>query len=143
MAMEMIDNMKKDTLKIIEPSPKPIRWFFFWAGLIATIAYRIIIVLNLYSPLWVKISWYIGTVGFILYFGHRYNVARKRANLVKDYGLVKAVDNTYDIDPQKKIALHYLIQTSLTSKSRWNSAVIFILSVLALIVGIFLDIYGI
>lgn len=135
--------MKRDVLKIIEPSSKSVRWFFFWAGLIATIAYRIIIVLNLYSSLWVKVSWYIGTVGFILYFGHRYDVARKRANLVKDYGLVKAIDNAYDIDPQKKIALHYLIQTSLTSKSRWNSAIIFVLSFLALIVGIFLDIYGI
>ncbi|MBU2545353.1 hypothetical protein KKC65_02795 [Patescibacteria group bacterium] len=133
--------MKKDKLlKIIEPSPKPIRWFFFWTGIIATIAYRIIIFLNFYSPLWVKISWYIGTVGFILYFGHRFNVARKRAKLVRDYKLVQAIDETYDIDPQKKIALHYLVQTSLTSKSRWNSAIIFILSLAALIAGIYLDI---
>lgn len=129
-------------MKVIEPNPKPVRWFFFWAGLIATIAYRIIIVLNLYSSLWVKISWYIGTIGFILYFGHRYDIARKRANLVKDYELVKAVDNA-DIDAQKKTALHYLVQTSLTSKSRWNSAMIFILSLIALFVGIFIDIYGI
>ena len=136
--------MKKNKLlKIIEPSPKPIRWFFFWVGIIATVAYRIIILLNFYSPLWVKISWYIGTVGFILYFGHRFNVACKRANLVRDYKLVQAIDETYDIDPQKKMALHYLIQTSLTSKSRWNSAIIFVLSLAALIIGIFLDIYGV
>ena len=130
-------------LKVIEPSSKPIRWFFFWAGIIATIAYRIIILLNFYDPLWVKVSWYIGTIGFILYFGHRFNVARKRAKLVRDYKLVQAIDNTYDIDPQKKIALHYLVKTSLTSKSRWNSAIIFILSLIALIMGIYLDIYGI
>lgn len=141
MVTETIDNMKP--LKIIEPNPRPVRWFFFLAGLIATIAYRIIIILNLYSPLWVKISWYIGTIGFILYFGHRFDVARKRAQLIRKYKLVEAVDNTYDIDPQKKIALHYLIKTSLTSKSRWNSAIIFVLSVVALFIGIFLDIYGI
>ena len=129
-------------LKVIEPSPRPVRWFFFWAGLIATIAYRIIIVLNIYSPSWVRISWYIGTIGFILYFGHRYDVARKRANLVRDYSLVGALDKC-DIDSEKKQALHYLVKTSLTSKSRWNSALIFILSVLALIVGIVLDVYGI
>jgi len=130
----------KDSLKIIEPSPKPIRWFFFWTGLIATIAYRIIIVLNLYSALWVKVSWYIGTVGFILYFGHRYDVARKRANLVKDHDLVGALDNC-DIDSDQKQALHYLVKTSLTSKSRYNSALIFILSFLALIVALYLDIF--
>lgn len=129
----------KKILKVVEPNPKPIRLFFFWTGLIATIAYRIIIVLNLYDPLWVKIAWYIGTIGFILYFGHRYDIARKRANLVKDYDLVKTVDRVQGINPQKKEALYYLVKTSLTSKSRWNSAMIFILSLIALIVGIILD----
>ncbi len=130
-----------NSLKVIEPNPKLVRLFFFWAGLIATISYRIIIILNFYDPLWVKIAWYIGTIGFIFYFWHRYNVAKKRSNLVKDYDLVKEIDSIKDINPQKKIALHYLIKTSLTSKSRWNSAMIFILSVLALLVGIFLDFF--
>ena len=126
-------------MEVIEPNPKPVRLFFFWAGIIATIAYRIIIVLNFYSPLWVKVSWYVGTVGFILYFGHRYNIARKRAKLVEDYGLIEAVQKADGIDAKKKEALHYLVKTSLTSKSRWNSAIIFMLSVLALITGIILD----
>lgn len=133
----------KETLKIIEPNPKPVRLFFFGAGIIATVAYRIIIVLNLYSPLWVKIAWYIGTVGFVLYFGHRYNIAKKRANLVKDYKLIEAVDKADCINPQKKLALHYLVKTSLTSKSKWNAGIIFILSFAALLVGIFMDIYGV
>ncbi len=126
-------------MEVIEPSPKPVRLFFFWAGIIATIAYRIIIVLDRYSSFWMKVSWYIGTVGFILYFGHRYNVARKRAKLVEDYGLIEAVQQAGGIGAKKKKALHYLVKTSLTSKSRWNSAIIFMLSVLALITGIILD----
>ena len=133
---------EKESSKIIEPNPKPIRLFFFWAGIIATIAYRIIIILNLYSPLWVKIAWYIGTIGFILYFGHRFNIARKKAKLIQDYKLVEAIDNS-DIDPQKKLALHYLAKTTVTSKSRWNAGIIFILSFIALLIGIFMDIYGI
>lgn len=128
--------------KVIEPNPKPVRLFFFWAGIIATVAYRIIIVLNSYDPLWVKIAWYIGTVGFILYFGHRFDVARKRAKLVRDYNLVETVDKAQGIKPQNRVALRYLVKTSLTSKSRWNAAVIFILSVVALFIGIFMDIYG-
>jgi len=133
--------MNKDILKVVEPNPKPVRIFFFWAGIIATVAYRIIIVLNLYSPFLVKIAWYIGTIGFVLYFGHRYSVAKKRANLVKDYNLIGVLDNC-DIGPDQKQALNYLVKTSLTSKSRWNSGFIFILSVLALILGIILDIYA-
>ncbi len=127
-------------MEVIEPNPKFVRLFFFWAGIIATVAYRIIIVLNWYSPLWVKVSWYIGTVGFVLYFWHRFNVAKKRARLIKDYELIEAVDEIDRIDPQRKLALRYLVKTSLTSKSRWNSAIIFILSLLALFAGIFIDV---
>lgn len=133
----------KEALKVIEPNPKPVRLFFFWAGMIATVAYRIIIVLNLYSPLWVKVAWYIGTVGFVLYFGHRYDIAKKRADLVKDYKLIETVDKADCFDPQKKLALRYLVETSLTSKSRWNAGIIFILSLAALLVGIFMDICGV
>jgi len=127
------------SIKVVEPNPKPVRLFFFWVGIIATVAYRIIIVLNFYSPLWVKVSWYIGTIGFILYFGHRYNIARKRAKLVEDYNLIETVQQADFVDAQKKEALFYLVKTSLTSKSRWNSAAIFVLSLSALIIGIILD----
>ena len=131
----------KKELKVIEPNPKSVRLFFFLAGIIATIAYRIIIVLNFYDPLWVKISWYIGTVGFVFYFWHRYRVAKRRADLIERYELVKAVDEAKCINPQKRLALHYLVKTTLTSKSKWNSGLIFLLSFLALVVGIFLDLF--
>jgi len=112
------------------------RWFFFWAGIIATIAYRIIVVLD---ESWIKISWYIGTVGFVLYFGHRSHVQKKRAELVRGYNLVKIVNNLKKVKPDQKEALHYLVQSAITSKVRWNSLFIFWLSFLALIVGIFVD----
>ena len=132
-----------ESLKIIKPNPKPVRLFFFWAGIIATIAYRIIIVLNLYSPSWVKIAWYIGTIGFVLYFGHRFNISRKKARLIKEYDLVNTINNADCIDPQKKQILHYLIKTTATSKAGYNAAVIFFLSIAALLLGIFLDILGV
>ena len=65
---------------MLEPkaNPKIMREFYFWIGIIATVAYRIIIVLNFYSSFWVKISWYIGTIGFTIYFIHRYRISQKR-----------------------------------------------------------------
>ena len=137
--MENKKQVCKNNFKIIEPNPKPVRLFFFWAGIIATIAYRIIIVLNIYSAMWVKISWYIGTIGFVLYFWHRYDVARKRTKLIKEYNLIDVVDNL-EIEPQNKQALHYLVETNLTSKAKWNSGLIFILSLAALFLGIVLDV---
>ena len=41
------------------------RIWIFMVGVIATIAYRIVIILNHYSQFWVEVAWYIGTIGFI------------------------------------------------------------------------------
>ena len=79
-------------MEIIKPNTKLIRLFFFWSGVIATLAYRVIIVLSFYSPLWVKISWYIGTIGFIIYFWHRFDIQKKKSELVLDYKLIDAVE---------------------------------------------------
>lgn len=122
----------------IEPSPKYLRLFFFIAGIVATIAYRIIFLL---SPFWIEVAWYTGTIGFILYFGHRSIVEMKRANLVKEYNLIESLEKS-GIEENKKSALLYLIKTSLTSKARLNSAFIFFASVAVLILNLIMDMYS-
>lgn len=128
---------KHKITKGIEPSSKFWRLFFFLSGIVATIAYRIIFLLN---PLWIQIAWYTGTIGFILYFGHRWKVESKKAKLVRDYNLVKVLEKS-DIEEDKKSALLYLIKTSLTSKARFNSAFIFLLSLIVFIVSAVIDIF--
>lgn len=112
------------------------RWSFFIIGMIATIAYRVIIFAG---EIWTRIFWYVGTIGFVLYFWHRAEVDKKRANLVRENELVNVVSNLKRIKREQKQALIYLVKTSLTSKSRWNSLIIFWLSLLAFGVGIFYD----
>ncbi len=121
----------------LKPSPKYIRWFFFISGIIATIAYRIIFLLDSY---WIDVAWYIGTIGFTLYFWHRTTIETKRANIVKDYKLIEAIQES-DVQNEKKKALIYLVKTSLTSKARFNSAFIFIASLVVLISSLAIDIY--
>lgn len=111
------------------------RWFFFVWGMAATIAYRIIIFLQ--EP-WVKAMWYLGTVGFIFYFGHRAHVQKKRSELVLHNNLITTVSNM-KVAKEKKKALEYLVRTAVTSKSRWNSLLIVWLSVLALGVALIYD----
>ena len=112
------------------------RLFFFWAGIIATFAYRAIVVLD---ATWTQIAWYVGTVGFILYFGHRAYVQKRRSQMVVDNDLVSVVSKMKGVKKGKKEALSYLVRTAKTSKARWNSLFIFWLSVIALVVGVFFD----
>tara|TARA_Y100000310_G_scaffold341712_1_gene441754 strand:- start:1445 stop:1831 length:387 start_codon:yes stop_codon:yes gene_type:complete len=124
----------------VQPHSKILRSFFFWSGIIATLAYRVIIVLNFYSPFWVKVSWYIGTVGFAIYFWHRYDIQKKRSQLVRDHKLVELVKKTKCANGKQKQALHYIVKTTLTSKAKYNSLFIFTLSILVLIIGIIMDV---
>jgi len=115
------------------------RVFFFWSGIIATFAYRVIVILNIYSSFLVSVAWYIGTIGFILYFGHRAYVQKKRAELVRDNDLIGVVKRMKGVKKEQKMALDYLVKSAVTSKVRLNSLFIFWLSILALVVGIILD----
>ncbi|MEK7496788.1 MAG: hypothetical protein AAB657_02680 [Patescibacteria group bacterium] len=115
------------------------RAFYFWSGIIATIAYRIIIVFSNVDPIWLKISWYIGTIGFVIYFAHRFQVSENRAKIIDDQKLVSKIDSASSLSIDDKTALTYVLQSLKSSKERWNYIVIFVLSGLALIYGIFVD----
>lgn len=121
----------------MHPGPALLRIFFFISGIVATIAYRITPFL---SPLWVKICWYIGTVGFILYFWHRAHIETKRAKMVKDYNLIDAVEKS-GLEGDEKTTVSYLVKTSLTSKARFNSAFIVVVSLIALIASAAVDLH--
>lgn len=115
-----------------------VRNLFFWSGIIATVCYRAIIILNHYSNTISLIAWYIGTVGFIVYFWHRYIVSEKRVSLIKQHDLIEAVKHT-NLKPEQIEANEYILTTLLSTKEKWNYIVIFGTSVLAIIIGIYLD----
>lgn len=115
------------------------RYLMFTIGIMATIAYRIIVVLNHYSPVLVQISWYIGTIGFVWYFAHRFKVENRRDNLITNLNLVDKVRNKTDLDDKEREVLVYILSGLQTSLSKWNYIAIFILSSLALIYGFIQD----
>lgn len=123
----------------IHNDPKPLRLIYFWIGVIASFAYRAIIVLNFYDPIWVKVAWYIGTIGFIFYFWSRYRVVKQFDDLIEDQKLVSAVEKAKNITKDQKKALQHIVETLDTTKAQINYVIIFIFSAIALIVGLILD----
>lgn len=127
----------------IKTNPKYLRLFYFWSGVVATLAYRAVIVLNYYSTTWVKISWYIGTIGFIIYFIHRFDISKKRSDIIINHRLREKLDNNTldELNGEDKEALGYVLGTLISSKEKWNYYIIFISSALALIAGIIFDFF--
>ncbi len=125
-----------DDLKV---HSKPIRTFYLWAGIIATLAYRIIIVLTNTSDFWVKLSWYIGTIGFIIYFIHRYQISEKRAEIIKKYRLEEKTSQLENLSIEDKEAMKYIFHSLHVSSEKIIFIVIFFSSAVALLAGIYLD----
>ncbi len=122
----------------LKPHSPIVREFFFWSGIIATFAYRIIVVVNNYSHFWAQIAWYIGTVGFIIYFIHRYQISMRRAKLIKELDLERKIASSGLVESDRQ-ALEYILGTLKSSKEKWNFVFIFVASIVALIWGIYLD----
>lgn len=125
--------------------PKPhspfVRHLFFWSGIIATVAYRAVIFFNGHSKFWVSALWYLGTVGFIVYFAHRYQISERRAKLIRQAGLDGKIAKLDGLSPDDQTSILYIFQTLESSKEKINYIVIFASSGLALVASIYLDFF--
>jgi hypothetical protein len=115
------------------------RIWVFIVGIIATIAYRLVVVLNHYSQFWLEVIWYIGTIGFIWYFGHRFNVENRRDRLIAKLELIKKVEAGQQFNNEDKTALVYILKSLKTSLAKWNYIAIFVFSGLAMAYAIYVD----
>lgn len=134
--MKNIENKKS----LIVSSSKFYRRWMFVLGIIATIAYRIIVVLNGYNQIYVQISWYVGTIGFVWYFAHRFNVENRRDRLITDMGLEDKIRENKVLTDQERESLVYILGSLKTSLSKWNYIAIFFFSAIALIYGFLQDV---
>ena len=120
------------------------RILIFIVGIAATIAYRLIIVLNNYNnQFWVEVCWYIGTIGFIWYFAHRYRVENRRDKLIEKLELIKKMGANQSFKPEDKAALLYVLKSLETSLAKWNYIAIFLFSGLAMAYAMYVDLSAI
>ncbi len=121
-------------------APFKVRMFYFTLALLSIIAYRSIIILNNFSGFWVSLAWYVGTIGFAVYYVHRYQISKKRLAIIKTYKLDEKIKPLSVLGVRDKEALHYLLESLESSTERWNYLLTFSATILALIAGIIIDI---
>jgi hypothetical protein len=119
--------------------PKYIIYSFFTLGLISAIAFRAIIVLQRMEPAWIRPVWYIGTIGYFLFFLYRYFITRKRKKAIEKFELIEKVKaNACLTDNDRELVL-YLLSSIKTSLEDLNYAIIFLLSVITIIADLLLS----
>lgn len=120
---------------------KPVRLAYFWIGILATTAYRAIIFFSDANPALLKATWYVGTIGFVIYFAHRYQVSGRRARAIEEYRLTEKIPQLSELNPEERSALSYVLSTLRSTKEKWNYIFIFSTSAVALIAGAIIDFF--
>ncbi len=114
-------------------------WIFFIVGLVATIAIRAVTVLIHVDPLYGKIAWYVGVMGFFLFFIYKFRVNQKRSDLIKQKKLLDRISQKGPLDGHDYDLIGAILCSLTSRKERINYLFIFSLSAIAIILALYFD----
>jgi hypothetical protein len=112
--------------------PRYVIYSFFVLGLLSAVAFRSIIVFQHLEPSWVRPVWYIGTIGYFLFFLYRYMITKKRKRTIEEYRLLEKLKANACLADEDREAVLYLLSSIKLSLEDINYALIFILSIIAI-----------
>ncbi len=107
-------------------------YMFFMLGLISAIAFRAIIVFQHIEPRWVRSVWYVGTIGYFLFFLYRYMISKKRKHAIETFRLIEKLRGNACLEAEDREVVLYLLSSIRFSLEDMNYALIFILSIIAI-----------
>jgi hypothetical protein len=111
---------------------------FFAIGIISAFAFRFLIIFHHISPNLVRPVWYIGIIGYTLFFFYRYEISRKRKRAVNDFRLLDKLSGDECLKGEAREAAKYLCNSVTKSKEDINYLVIFVLSIATVIIDLVL-----
>jgi len=110
---------------------------FFALGIVSATAFRAIIFVQRFEPLWVRPVWYIGTIGYMLFFLYRFYIAEKRKKTIERFQLIEKVKANACLTDEDREIVIYLLSSLKRSPENINYLVIFIFSVIAVAIDIY------
>lgn len=112
---------------------------FFIIGLIAIIAVRAVTILEHIKPIYGKLAWYVGILGFFIYFAYKYNIEHNRSRLIKTGRLVDKVLQGGSIEKEDRQVIGAVLCALSSGMDRINYFIIFFSSAVVLIIALYLD----
>ncbi|MFO8241113.1 MAG: hypothetical protein R6T90_08955 [Dissulfuribacterales bacterium] len=118
--------------KVPTSYPEWVTWLAFGIGLTGAISLRLILIAKAYQPELVRVFWYIGVCGNMVFFLFRSYITHRRRRLITELGLINKLQQKCQLCSEDFHALHYLVSSIHSSKERWNYLVIFVCSLAAI-----------
>lgn len=114
-------------------------WIFFFIGMIATIAVRVVTVLMHFDPIYGQISWYIGIGGFFIFFAYKFRADRNRHKMIIQKELKEKILKEGKISKTDRQLISSLLCSLSSNKDRINYFFIFVSSAIAFILALYFD----
>ncbi|MEA3385262.1 MAG: hypothetical protein U9Q89_02230 [Thermodesulfobacteriota bacterium] len=124
--------------KIPTSYPNWVTWLAFGLGLAGSISLRLILIAKAYQPELIRLFWYIGVCGNMLFFFFRSYITYRRRRLIAGLGLIKKLQQKDKLCSEDYQALRYLVSSLYSSKERWNYLVISVCSLAAIAWDLFM-----
>lgn len=118
-----------------------VSWIFFLIGLIATLAVRVVTVLDAYRPLYGKIAWYLGVAGFFIFFIYKFRVDSSRARMIRDSRIAEKAHKREPLNEDDYTFVSSVLCALSSNKDRINYFFIFATSILAIAAAIYIDVF--
>ena len=116
-------------------------WVFLFVGLIATISIRLVNFILHLNIVWAKVCWYIGVIGFTLYFVYKFIHYKALQKEIDSYGMLEKLSCKEKLGDADYDVLRSILCGFTSKESSINYFFIFLTSAIALIVGVFQDFF--
>ncbi|NTV12492.1 MAG: hypothetical protein HGA96_00940 [Desulfobulbaceae bacterium] len=112
---------------------------FFLIGVISAISFRALIIFTHVHPEWFRPVWYLGTIGYVIFFLYRYWISHKRKKAISQYALLDKLQGQGELTGAERQVLVYLLSSLAKSREDQNYLLIFFLSIVAVAADLLLS----
>ena len=116
-------------------------WIYFMIGLIAAFSIRLVAAFMDYNVLYAKIAWYIGVIGFFIFFLYKFNIDTAHSRLIRDSALAEKLHRKEPLGEDDYKILDAVLCALSSNKDRINYFVIFSTSIIALAFAVYADFF--
>ena len=113
--------------------------FYFWLGLVSATLLRLIIIADYYSGILSNALFYLGVIGYLVFFAHRYHVSTRRVGVLRNLELLEKISSKQQLSDKEYEGLEYVLWSLSVSKERLNYLTIFAFSIIAIVVSLMFD----
>jgi len=122
--------------------PPFVIYLFMVIGLLSAVAFRLLTIVNTFSPSLMRPVWYFGVIGYIFFFAYRYHISEKRKSAIRANRLLEKIQGGEAITNEDRVLIAYVLSSIIKSKENLNYLFIFALSIAAVGVDILLALQG-